>query len=370
MNSDFPEIPMQLCTVCEVDYYVGTGGIYGGQSLCHCCAETRTKLCTKCDKLHLKEAFKRVPRNTPADFGACDSCISRTNRYWLYDAQCNRWFLRHEVDEGQCDCGGIYSWNYTPSVLHFKDNIGVDRDIVPFLGLELEVEHNGEIDRKEGALAVKDSLGDVAYCMHDGSLGRRGKDGFEIVFHPITYEWFEDNWDRIRGMMKTLRAMGYRSWNSGRCGMHVHISRQPMSEVHQLKWLRFIYGSTNLAMCIGRRGYNDPNLKKYSPFDREDRSQMMRKITRNINPGSDSHYAAINATRASTLEARFMRGTLSSRGFRKNVEFIQSTWEFARLYGIATANEMNYLEWLRSPEPSLRFPTVLNYIERNYLKGP
>ena len=361
-----PDESLPSCTSCGCHHHAEIGTLVPDGSVCHYCTMSKIKECSNCQASKLIHNFHGTHRTHR---GWCDSCMATLDDHWLCDAQCSRWYSTQVHSEGDCECGGINVWNYTPAYLKFLNYGDVDDTKIPYLGLELEVEAMTDgATRRSGAKLTRSIAKSWSWCMHDGSLGENGQMGFEIVTHPMTYEWFDMNWPQIKTLLHSLREHGMRSWDSGRCGMHIHISRKLMSESHQLRFLNFIYGSSNLAMTIGGRSHADSTLTRYAPFDRERRSDFLgQKVRRYTNPGTDSHYAAVNANKKATLEARWMRGTLSPSSFRKNVEFIQSVWEFTRKFGNTSANEMNYITWLRSPPESRRFSNVLRFIEHNYI---
>jgi len=245
---------------------------------------------------------------------------------------------------------------------------------MPFIGLELEIEaQKWGASRLAGAKLVNTIASDFGYVMHDGTLlgtddgGLGGQKGFEFVTHPFTYEWFDEQWPNIENLLTTLSSAGYRSWEGGRCGIHVHVSRAPMSDAHQMKFIRFIYGSVNMMLCLGQRGYRDSVLNKFSPFHREDRSRLIMKIRDFVNPDVHGHYAALNCNKPATLEGRWFRGTLNPRGVRKNVEFMHSLWYFTKMFGFSSANEINYIDWLRESPQSRQYMVLLDYLEREYV---
>jgi hypothetical protein len=370
--------PTVHCTVCMQEVSMTNTHINDdGTPWCHMCAKGETRTCYKCGELKLHREFHVAH---PADSVShdyeyqysCDTCMKNLKTYWFCTIQCNEWYKIGK----ECPCGGVYEWKYTADPLIFTVAESQSSIVVkdtPFLGLELEIEAKKHgSSRALGAKLVKQLAGDYSYCVHDGTLagnkhdGTGGDFGFEIVTHPFTMEWFEEQWPRIEELLLALSSQGYRSWDGGRCGIHVHISRAPMSDMHQMKFIRFIYGSTNLSMCIGQRGYRDANLKKYAPFDGEHRASFIRKIRNFDNPGVQGHYSALNANKPATLEGRWFRGTLKPSGVRKNVEYMHSVWHFTKLYGFNSANEMNYITWLREPRQS-RYRILTDYIERQYI---
>jgi hypothetical protein len=353
------------CRNCDNTSYEGMEVNDRNHWYCHWCVEVYASPCVECDEKYLTHDLFPLAEDGGL---VCTPCLRESGRYYFCEVGCHSWF---RVDD-DCQCGGVYPWNYVPeNGFHFFTASGerFDDHFHPYIGFELEVEAiTGGATRKGGAKLVRSLIGDEwSYLVHDGSLLERGQRGFEIVTHPFSLNWFNENWHTIENLLTSLSAKGYRSWESGRCGMHVHISRGPMTDAHQMKFLRFIYGSTNLALCVGQRSYRSRGVREYAPFDRERRDMFMDKIRGHANPGTDGHRAAVNANKEHTLEGRWFRGTLSPEGFRKNIEFMHSVWYFTRKFGFNSANEINYIQWLRSTPESRIYSTLLDYIERNYI---
>ncbi len=352
---------------------------------CHYCmgisGTTVCKLC-KADtpKSHM---FSRVSRGDTKG-GWCFSCTEARGRH-VFCKSCGLWWPK----ANKCDCNGLHAYNYTPPILAFHTTNHHHKTPFPnpntlHLGLELEVElpileggfHTDEqMEKRLNAISYINQNTPWAYVVKDGSLsgvradGSGGDYGFELVTHPFTFDWFNDNWEEIQTLLTTLSSFGLRAWKQPRCGIHVHVSRAPMSEMHQMKFIRFIYGSVNLALSVGQRGYRSSGIKKFSPFT-EDRSLLIRKIRNFENPGANSHHAPINAIRKSTLEGRWFRGTLNPNSLRKNIEFMTAVWHFTKKYGLASSNEVNFIDWLRGTPESSTYPVLLDYLERNYMTRP
>lgn len=344
-----------------------------GQGWCHACQHT-LKECSACKEPAPPTHFHNYhPSFFPDHMAACDTCLGKVKGLWLCDVGCQRWYAKHE----KCNCGGVYGYNYKPPTFNYlssRDQGVVNRETVPFLGLELEVEaQRPGATRIAGAKIAKKLGSHYSYVVHDGSLlgtkqnGLGGDLGFEIVTHPFTYEWFQDEWPNIEELLTTLSAKGYRSWEGKRCGIHIHISRGPMSDAHAARFIRFVWGSVNMMLCIGQRGYNDKNLNKHSPFHKEDRSRLMEKVRDFINPDISQHYTALSTLSPHTIEARWFRGTLNPVGVRKNVEFMHSLWYFTKIFGNTSANEINYIDWLRSTPQARQYSVLLDFLERNYV---
>jgi hypothetical protein len=326
--------------------------------LCHTCMTTDVEECEGCHEL--------VTRNVlTADYSRCLRCLNQN--YWYCYESCQHWFLNGT----DCRCSGVRPWNYVPSREEMQWLVSSNERAVPrspdfpYMGFELEIECPRGCVRKDAAQLLK-TLVTWAYPVHDGTLADRGNGGIEIVSYPFTFGWFTQHWHQIKSLLNTFREAGYRSWESPRCGMHVHISRTPMTDGHQKKFIDFIYGHRNLCVAVGQRGYKS-GIQRFAPFHREDPADTLQKVRTFRNIGTEGHYAALNANKRDTLEARWFRGTLSPLGFRKNVEFVHSVWTFTRKFGFASANEYNYIQWLRGVPERRDYATLLNFLERHYV---
>ncbi len=64
------------------------------------------------------------------------------------------------------------------------------------------------------------------YIKSDGSLD----DGMEIVSHPMTLDFHKQFcWKEI---MRKAISLGYRSHQTGTCGLHIHVNRDSLGEDH------------------------------------------------------------------------------------------------------------------------------------------
>jgi hypothetical protein len=94
-------------------------------------------------------------------------------------------------------------------------------------GHELEVQHkrNNETLNKHAAEVSKDGFW---YCKNDSSIGH----GFEAVSHPFSWGWLKKNAEKvIKPKMEYLSKVGFRSWQTDCCGLHIHMSRDAFDTV-------------------------------------------------------------------------------------------------------------------------------------------
>ena len=274
----------------------------------------------------------------------CNNCID-SNVYECGDCGQQRW----DSDDHYCendddnDESLIHSYSYRPSPFFFGSG-------KYYFGFELEVESRGN-GRFAGAQIAQDSLGGHAYLKEDGSLS----DGFEIVTHPHTLEKYhtEFNW----GVLQKLQSLGYRSWNTGSCGLHVHVSRTAFGEgdpwnyqfanskrselilkrqAHELRFMKLIYDNQRQVERISGRSNN-----QYATFS--DKGNLVRKVKHGYQ--LNGRYSAINTENDDTIEIRVFKGSLRKERVLSALEFVHASVEYTRDIKITSKNHA--LSWLK-----------------------
>lgn len=257
----------------------------------------------------------------------CTSCCNCGDVQWMDD--CN-------LDEdGYCPDCSDYSEAPSRSLVSSYSDKSANRlrsetkDKLRF-GIELEVE--GYESTTQAAEYIRRFLPDT-YCTlkRDGSLG---DSGVEIVTRPDSMAVHK----RMFGtLFKDSPGRALSSWNTGRCGMHVHISRAALSQLQIGKMMCFLNepAAVNfISKVAGRKPCNwcKVHKKKIGDFKRD-----------------QDRYTALNTTGSHTVEVRIFKGTLAEAGFMKNLEFVQALVEFTapanRSIAQATSHRA-FCEWL------------------------
>jgi hypothetical protein len=237
-----------------------------------------------------------------------------------------------ERARGCCDCGEYYIGIGCPScaagsrarIRYYNDDranfLHPEKDVPIKFGIELEVGCDKGFSRVNCATLLADAFDEAAgsatdYCVfkNDGSL--TDCDGFEIVTRPdcpsvhkrIFGSVLRD--DRVRERMS--------SFDSGLCGMHIHVSRAPLSQLWIGRMMLFINDPRMSAVV---RAAASRSANRYTTID------PYKKLTSK----SDNRYEALNTTGTHTIEFRIFRGTLDPDSFVRNIEFVESCLEFAR----------------------------------------
>jgi hypothetical protein len=99
-------------------------------------------------------------------------------------------------------------------------------------GIELEIDSKEHIPNKETLAGTIAGNENDFYCKSDSSLNY----GFEIVSHPVTFDYFKKNKEKFQKVLKDAKEFGFRSHDAGTCGMHVHVSKDGISNVGKCRY--------------------------------------------------------------------------------------------------------------------------------------
>lgn len=212
-------------------------------------------------------------------------------------------------------------------------------------GVELEVEAR-DGDSYAAATFIRNHLKqDYSVLKTDGSLG---PGGIEIVTRPDSVEVHRRKWEPL---FAADPAQILKSWTTGRCGMHVHVSRRPLSQLQLGKMLCFLNEPANEKFIIkvaGRRSDRWSRIYK-------------KKVTDIWSPAE--RYVALNLCNERTVEFRIFRGTLNKVTFFKNIEFCQALVEFTAPanHSIAEATSAaHFINWVDHH----KYPNLYDWLVR------
>lgn len=266
----YPEHMTASCSLCgdnirRRDSYSSPGGDH----LCGDCYDDHVSCCEDCGTEHW---------NDDICDGQCDSCSSRRS-------------------------GGVSDYSDRSADTMRSET----KDKIKY-GIELETEAHRSQD--DGAEFIREHLGtDYAVLKEDGSLS---DEGIEIVTRPDSVAVHKRHWESFFASKPEKRLA---SWTTGRCGMHVHVTKAALTQLQLGKMLVFVNEPTNQNLVATIAGRTSDRWARVS----------QKKIS-DVRYGDD-RYVALNITRR-TAEFRIFKGTLNKRGFMKNLEFAQALVEF------------------------------------------
>lgn len=211
-----------------------------------------------------------------------------------------------------------------------KDSIRLPSDTPRNLrnyGIELEVE--GKVSQEDAARFARQTLSED-YCVfkEDGSLNSKG---FEIV---TRWDSMAVHREAFAKFFASNPSKHMTSWESGSCGMHVHVDKTKLSSLQMGKMLCFINSLDNKSMIVSIAG-RESDYAEIIP----------KKVSDALKPTGRT---ALNITRFSN-EFRIFRGTLKPESFYKNLEFVDALVQFChpgrRSIDTATCGK-EFCKWL------------------------
>jgi hypothetical protein len=246
-----------------------------------------------------------------------DVCRMDDVYYWESDAEYHH-NPEYDEDEEQED-SIINSYSYKPSPKYFRT--GNENTDSLFFGIELEVERKNSHDIRHGEMAEKIENGHW-YFKNDGSL----TDGFEIVTHPLTFNYIKQSENQFEESLVELSNNGYNSYNANTCGMHIHLTKKCFSTWHLYRFLKFFVENKEFIVAISQRKLD--KLKKWANIEDDNDNELIYKAKKKS--GNSERYVAVNLRNNATVEIRIFRGTLNFNSFMKNIEFTHAVFMYTK----------------------------------------
>ena len=227
-----------------------------------------------------------------------------------------------------------YDYELTPKVLgSYHASKGHQRPIVDdwsnsrsrWLGVELECEvRNEDIKREDKASQLNElinqgEVGKRVFFETDGSLNY----GIEIISQPMSLPMHQDVWRWLENK-DAVRYM--RSHNTTTCGLHVHVSREPLTQDQIAKMVLFVNDRSN-----------EPLIKAIARRYAEGYCRIKEKSLDNCHHSSD-RYEAINITSEKTVEFRIFKGSLKYESVMAAIEFANALTEFTAKPSVGIAD--------------------------------
>lgn len=317
--SDYPTVidDEYICDDCSENYYSceQCGEILHGEDTvcvddsiyCSDCAERLYYRCDDCgdyfddtevfrhdDTCICNSCFERY------DYSICDDCgeiLNSDDVNWTDDGTyCNDCYEQHEQS---CH---IHNYSYKPSPEFFGD------DSI-FFGIELEIDKGNKTE-------FADEFDyDCAYLKEDGSLS---SNGVEIVSHPLSYQYAMEEFD-IDGICALALKHEFRSHDTDTCGIHVHVSRRPLTDKTIGNIIEFMEYNWQDIVKFTRR--NSDSLTRWANRYGKDIIEDTPEETYHLANQTASRYRALNLQNSNTIEFRIFRGTLKVDTIKAIIQF-------------------------------------------------
>ena len=325
-----------ICSRCDA---IGTSNdayfIVDDDLWCEACTDRRAYFCDSCEERNSHGTSYVTDRGEHW----CEGCL--TDTYWC--DSCDE-YNADGCDSCQDDDGMrvIHDYSYRPDAIFHS----TDKNERLFFGLEIEVEAGHNL-REASHYAHQLEALDLAYLKHDGSLNN----GFEIVTHPMSHDFFKNEAQDLWLTLEELRTNSqYRvkSWDTKTCGLHIHISRTGFSGgAHMHRFLNLVYSNPDFYSTLAGRTsdqwakFTDIIRKEYVLDSNGDRipwvggygyeiktiRQFKHKLDRERN---SDRYSAVNTLNRETLEMRIFRGSVNGDTIKSQLDLAHASVEYTR----------------------------------------
>lgn len=220
----------------------------------------------------------------------------------------------------------------------------------PYMGIELEVDKGGELD--ESATAFEQCFtihDDPEFLMFetDGSID----DGFEIITNPATLAYHKAIRQSYENGFRALVRLGYRSFNTNTCGMHIHVNRNffGRSKTKQNE-------NIEKVVAISEKFYDE--MLVFSRRDEESARSWARKwedepheIIENMeNDNLYTRYACVNLRNTNTIEFRIFKGTMNPNSFFASLELVHNICVYAKSHTLADIDTMEWTDLIHGDD--------------------
>jgi hypothetical protein len=188
---------------------------------------------------------------------------------------------------------------------------------------------------------------ELAYLKQDGSISN----GFELVTHPMSHDFYKNQATELFDVIEGLRTRyNAGSWGTGRCGVHIHISRTGFNGgAHMHRFLNLVYSNQNFYEALAGR-----SSSRWAKFDDVDQVvdngtrdengyrnyKRYRSFKDKINSGRHTdRYSAVNTQNHATLEMRIFRGTTKGMTIKSHIDLAHASVEYTRVMSISQVKE-------------------------------
>ncbi len=241
-----------------------------------------------------------------------------------------------------------------------------------YMGMELEIEN---LDSFDEMLKIPSKFMEGRFIWkRDASIGEedcngRTVGGAELVLAPHTrQELIDIDW---KGMLKELRLIGSSSYTNGRCGLHIHVSRQALSNTQIRRILAFTSANSEKLRKFGQRTKGNMNRWSPIPDNWKDWNDSFYGGLIRIGGAETSQRAYVTASKKGTIEFRGFRGTLNLARLRATIDFIDTLVAFSDCHGTPIcASDRSWAAFLDFAQQTGRKYLIeqLNKVPFNYEK--
>ena len=331
---------VQICQRCDSIGSINDAfhTVDGNDIWCESCTENRAHWCERCEEYDSGTSFYI----SDVQESWCEGCADG-HAYWCEDCDeynadgCDRCSDSMSSDGSRL----IHDYSYRPDAIFHSTS----KDERLFFGIEIEVEAKDDL-RESAEYAHQLESMDLAYLKHDGSLNN----GFEIVTHPMSHDFFKNEAQDFFAVMEGLRTqqgIRVKSWDTRTCGLHIHISRTGFDGgAHQHRFLNLVYSNPDFYSTLAGRTsdqwakFTDIIKREYARDNNGDRIpepeggykiDTKRTFKHKLdNERNSDRYSAVNTLNRETLEMRIFRGSVNGDTIKSQIDLAHASVEYTR----------------------------------------
>lgn len=334
--------------------YIDAAEIY----VCDDCLDNYFTKCTNCGEYHysssmIHDDYSAYCSNCYDEFLTCDDCGRITHRDNINYCENTDEYYCDECYPSHCVNENLHDYNYMPS-LNFKGDGNL------YFGTEIEIDYGRMDDFKF------EELSDIFYCKTDGSLD----EGFEIVSHPMTYDWIMEN-TPYKNPIALAKEAGFKSHNTSTCGLHIHMSRKAFGNTEDEQEQRitsFIYFFEkfwNEIVKFSRRDPTGHGITSYAQrFCDTGETPSIKVVDEAKKKKRFSRYHCVNVSNYNTVEVRIFRGTLVENTIIASIQLCKLFYELS-VFDVPVLENMTWNEIKRYAEPD--YPELMKAFEERKL---
>jgi hypothetical protein len=290
----------------------------------------------------------------------CATCVDTE---FITCAGCDGRFWRTETHEyrGETFCADCHTDNsqlldygYKPTwISRLVDGETEDKALT--FGLEIESENMERVELADTLCNMPPYM----FAKYDSSIDS----GAEFVTHPLSWKYIHANIREFSDFLSVIIAQGWRSYNTGTCGIHIHIPKRCVSSLTLLKLMRLFYHHPNFIMAVSQR--SRANLESWgSVWNQSGESENMVYKAKNKH-GNNRRCTAINLQNDHTIEFRIFRGTLHLNSILKNIEFIKCCLDYCVQSSLPDINKGRFVIFARNNRRT--FPNLAAFLKAKSL---
>lgn len=251
--------------------------------------------------------------------------------------------------EEQINTNLIYPYHYGPRDLNMRNHPDDVSDEKRYFGIELEMDASRDSNAsatKKHTLATRlnrllnqGNYNSLVKFEVDGSIGQQG---IEMITQPMTMKFIMNNKTKFKEAMQMIDELNYSSHDSGRCGMHIHVSRNALTPESIDNLYLMFENFKNEIVAFSRRTESGMNWCRFIT-DRDGYISCPETIDdeyiKQNKPSGNNHHSAINNGNNNTVEFRIFRGTTKIRTFIANIQLIDN------MITIAKRQDITGIKW-------------------------